>query len=261
MTGAGELVSKREDCWWDARQQQQLLQAGKTAAHEAAARKAAAREAAARKAAARKAQRGEEDGGQRTRTTDGATTLRQRWVAFSEESRQPKVGHFDVVRTRQEQVLRLEVAVNHADRVHEGQRERDLTNDVCCVCLAVSALVADALEDFAAVRELHDDGRRVGEEKVVHERDNVPMHAEGAQDLELVLRFRRRGRPAADQLDGQPLTIALPSREPHRGKGAFAEDITQLVVCKCRGICLGSCLSSGIHLALAKGRTQSCKHA
>ena len=81
---------------------------------------------------------------------------RYRGHLLGEDLGQPEVGHRDLPRARllEQDVLRLDVAVDDAVRVHEGEHLEHLPNHVLRVPLAEGAALHDALKQRAARRAL-----------------------------------------------------------------------------------------------------------
>ena len=96
-----------------------------------------------------------------------AAHLRQRRAALASNVRcEPKVGHLHLVGAGQQQVLRLQIAMHHADGVHERERERHLAEHGRRVGLAVRPLLADAIKDLTPLRQLHHKHRRLWQLKL-----------------------------------------------------------------------------------------------
>ena len=85
-----------------------------------------------------------------------ATHLPPRSLPLAASGREAKVCDLDVVARGGQQVLRLQVAMHHAERVHERQRQRHLPDHRGRIRLRVGAMVADVLEDLATLSELKD---------------------------------------------------------------------------------------------------------
>ena len=114
-------------------------------------------------------------------------------------------------------------------RAKEATRERHLPHDRRRVGLRVRAAVAQLLEELAALGELEDEGRRIGDVERVDERDDVPVQPERGQNFALVLGIVRRRRLLLDQLDRERRAVRFARRAAHRGEGALAEQLADVV--------------------------------
>ncbi len=122
--------------------------------------------------------------------------------------RDAEVEHFGdlaIIVGHEEDVVRLEVAVNDADAVRFRQRPAHLADDPQDVVGRHSADTLQTLAEIFAVEQLHRDVRRALKYAVIEDLDDVGTAKLGRSlclALEARLRFRQLRDLALDELDG-----------------------------------------------------------
>ena len=130
----------------------------------------------------------------------------------------------------QQQILRLEVAVDHAEAMHVLQREHHLPHHGGRVGLAERPAVANPIEDLSTLSKLQHEHpiRRLLE--AVEQANNMLVQADAVQDIALTLRLFQICAILINELDRISIAAFNQFGSMDRGERALTEQLAQLVL-------------------------------